>query len=72
MCYVNLQEAVFRFMDVLIPDNYESLVMILKAPRPTSCNASSRQAWINASNSRTVVGLKKTIKITSLNTATVG
>ena len=52
--------------------NYASLGTSIEALRPKSCKESSKRAWINTSHCRTVMGLKKTIKITSLYTTTVG
>ena len=52
--------------------NHTSLGTSTEALRPKSCNVSSRRAWIDTSHHRTVIGLKKMIKITSPNTATVG
>ena len=51
---------------------YASLVTSIEALRPESCNAGSSRTWINTSYCGTVIGIKKTIKITSLNTVTVG
>ena len=51
--------------------NYAGLSTITEATRPKIYNTSSRRAWIDTSHIRTVIGLKKMIEITSLNTTTV-
>ena len=61
------QEAMFWFLDSLKP-NYISLGTSIEAPRPKSCNASSRRTWINTSNHRPVISTEKMIEIASLNT----
>ena len=66
----------FEGGNVLIPGwsqtHYTSLGMSIKAPRPKSCNTSSRKTWIDTSYYGPIIGIKKIIEITSLNTITVG
>ena len=52
--------------------HYTSLGTSIEAPRPESCNASSRRAWIDANYYGTVIGIKKMIKVTGVNTITIG
>ena len=51
--------------------HYTSLGTSIQALRPKSCNAGSRKAWIDTTCCGTVIGIKKKIKTTSLNTVTV-
>ena len=71
MLMLILQEAMFQFLDGLKP-TMTSLGTSIEGLRPKGCNASSKRAWIDTSYCKTVIGLKKTIKIASLNTSTVG
>ena len=71
-----MRQCQFATGNVLIPGQsqtyYISLGMSIEALRHESCNAGSKRAWIDTSYCGTVIGIKKTIKVTSLNTVIVG